>query len=57
MTSDKADEVLKKLFDSLKNLESMKSSEFVFNFIHLLYYKYHKNLQIVMAHISILQIG
>ena len=57
MTSDEAEEVIKKLFDSLKNLESMKSSEFVFNFIHLLYYKYHKNLQIVMAHISILQIG
>ena len=56
MTSDEAEEVIKKLFDSLKNLESMKSSEFVFNFIHLLYYKYYKNLQIVMAHISILQI-
>ena len=34
-------------FNSLKkkyqnNLESMKGSEFVFNYIHLLYYKCHK---------------
>ena len=37
----------KELFDSLKNsdqnnLESMKGSEFVFGYIHLLYYKCHK---------------
>ena len=35
------------LFDSLKtkyqnNLESMKGSGFVFNYVHLLYYKYHE---------------
>ena len=47
MMNDEADEVIKKLFDSLKNryqnnLESMKGSEFVFNYVHLLYYKYHK---------------
>ena len=42
MISDEADEVIKKLFDSLKNrfqnnLESMKGSEFVFDCVHLLY--------------------
>ena len=38
------DEVIKEIFDSLKsryqyNLESMKVSEFVFNYVHLLYYR------------------
>ena len=38
MSSDEADEVIKKLFDSLKNryqnnLESMKGSEFVFGYV------------------------
>ena len=47
MTNDEADEVIEELFDSLKNryqnnLESMKGSEFVFDYIHLLYYKCHK---------------
>ena len=47
MINDEADEVIKELFDTLKNryqnnLESMKSSEFVFNYVHLLYYKCHK---------------
>ena len=47
MINNEADEVTKELFDSLKyrnenNLESMKASEFVFNYLHLLYYKYHK---------------
>ena len=47
MISDEADEVIKELFDSLKNrypnnLESMKSSEFVFGYVQLLYCKYHK---------------
>ena len=42
-----ADEVIKKLFDSLKiryqnNLKSMKGSEFVFDYVYLLYYKCHK---------------
>ena len=45
--SDEADKVIKKLFDSLKtwyqnNFESMKGSEFVFDYVHLLYYKCHK---------------
>ena len=40
--NDKADEVIKELFDSLKNryqnnLESMKGSVFDFNYVHLLY--------------------
>ena len=43
MINDEAEEV----FDSVKNryqnnLESMKGSEFVFDYIHLLYYKCHK---------------
>ena len=47
MINDEADEVIKVLLDSLKNryqknLESMKGSEFVFNYVHLLYYKFHK---------------
>ena len=48
MISDEANEVIKELFDSLKNryqnnLESMKGSEFVFDYVHLMYYKCHKN--------------
>ena len=47
MINDEADEVMKNLFDSLKsgyqnNLESMKGSEFVFDYVQLLYYKCHK---------------
>ena len=47
MISHEADEVVKELFDSLKNkyenyLESMKGSEFVFDYVHLLYCKCHK---------------
>ena len=47
MSNDEADAVIKKLFDLLENryltnLESMKSNDFVFNFVHLLYCKYHK---------------
>ena len=42
-----ADEVKKKLFDSLKsryqtNSLSIKGSEFVFDYVNLLYYKCHK---------------
>ena len=38
--NDKADEVIEELFDSLKsryqnNLESIKDSEFVFDYVHL----------------------
>ena len=47
MINDEADEVIKELFDSLKNryqnnFESMKGSEFVFDYVPLLYYKCHK---------------
>ena len=53
MTNDEADEVIKELFYSLKNryqnnLESMKESEFVFDYVQSLYYKCHKiNLNLV----------
>ena len=45
--NNEADKVLKEAFDLLKNryennLESMKGSEFVFSYVHLLYYKCHK---------------
>ena len=45
--SDEADEVIKKLFDSLKNryqnnLQSMRDGQFVFDYVHLLYYKCHR---------------
>ena len=45
--SDEADEVTKNFFDSLKNryqnnLQSMRGSEFVFDYVQLLYYKCHK---------------
>ena len=45
--NNEADEVVKELFDSLKNrcqnnLESMKGTEFVIDYVHLLYYKCHK---------------
>ena len=45
--NEEADEVIQKRFKSLKNryqnkLESMKSSEFVFDYVHFLYYKWPK---------------
>ena len=45
--NDEVDEVMKEIFDSIKNkyqnnLESIKGSEFVFDYVHLLYYKCHK---------------
>ena len=47
LMNDEAGEVINKLFDPLKNrlqnnLESMKASEFVFDYVYLLYYKCHK---------------
>ena len=47
MIIDEADEFIKELFDSLKNryqnnLESMTVSDFVFDYVQLLYYKCHK---------------
>ena len=47
MINDEADEVIKELFDSLKNryqnnLESMKGSAFISDYVHLWYYTCHK---------------
>ena len=47
MINDEADEVIKKHFESLKKryqniLELKKGSQFLFNCVHLLYYKFHK---------------
>ena len=47
MINDEADEAIEKLFESFKNryqnnLESMRGSDFVFDYVHSLYYKYHK---------------
>ena len=47
MINDEADEVIKEPFDSFKNryqnnLQSMKGSELVFDYVHLLYYECHK---------------
>ena len=45
--NDEEDEVIKELFDSHRNryqnnVVLMKASEFVFDYVHLLYYKCHK---------------
>ena len=47
MIHDEVNEVMKELFDQLKNryqniLESMKGSEFLFDYVHWFYYKCHK---------------
>ena len=47
MINVEADKFIRKLFDLLKNryenkLESIKGSEFVLYYVHLLYYKCHK---------------
>ena len=47
INSDVTDEIIEKLFNSLKNrhqnnLQLMRGSEFVFDYIQLLYYKCHK---------------
>ena len=47
MISGEIGEVIKQLFDSLKNtyqnnLQSMRGSEFVIDYVQLLYYKCHK---------------
>ena len=46
-SDDETDEYIEELFKSLKNryqnnLQLMKGSEFVFNYVNLLYYKCHK---------------
>ena len=47
MINDEADEVVNELSESIKNryqnnLESIKGSKFIFDFVHLLYYQCHK---------------
>ena len=48
MINDDADEVIEELFKSLENRyqnnleESMKASEFFFDYVNFLYYKCHK---------------
>ena len=47
MINDEASEAIEELFDSFKNryqnsLEFMKGTEFVIDYVHLLYYKCHK---------------
>ena len=42
MISDEADEVIKKLFDSLKNIYQSNLGSIVFDHVKLLYYKCHK---------------
>ena len=47
MVSDDADEVIKKSFDSFKgryqnDLQSMRGSEFVIDYVQLLHYKFHE---------------
>ena len=47
MINNDADEAIKELFKSLKNryqnkLELLKDGDFVFDYVHLLYYKCHK---------------
>ena len=56
MINDEADEVIKKLFKSLKkryqnNLKLVKVDEFVFDYVHLLHYECHKINRIVADHI------
>ena len=47
MINDEADEVIKELFDLLKNryqnnLQPMEGCELIFDCVHLLYFKCHK---------------
>ena len=56
MINDEAGEVIKELFDSLQNryqnnLESVKGSYFLFDYVNLLYCKCHKKIRIVVGHI------
>ena len=62
MSSDEADKVIKNLFDSLKsrygnNLDSMRGSVFVFDYVQLLHYKCYKQISIAVNQILIFLIG
>ena len=55
MINDDTDQIIKELFDSRRdryqnNLESKKGSDFVFNYVHLLCYKYHKINPMMVDH-------
>ena len=56
--NDEADEVIEEFFQSLKNRyqnnkESMKGSDFVFDYVHLMYYKCHEiNLNCGVSYID-----
>ena len=56
MINEEADGVKKELFNSLKyryqnNLEPLRGSTFVSDYVQLLYYKCNKKIQIVVDHI------
>ena len=57
MINNEPDEVIKELYVSLKNryendIESMKGSEFVFDYVRLFYYKCHEiKTKILLDHI------
>ena len=59
MDNGKVDQVIDKLFKSLQNryennLEhSVKGKEFVYDYVHLSYYKCHKKIQTVMDYIYV----
>ena len=56
MNNDKGDKIIRECFDSLLKrnqvglVTSIKGSDFIFDCVYLLYYKYHK-LQIVVDHV------
>ena len=56
MSNDETDEVIKELFDSLKNIyhnhsDSMKDSGFVFHYVHYCIINVIKKIRIVVDHI------
>ena len=57
MINNEPDEVIKELYVWLKNryendIESMKGSEFVFDYVHLFYYKCHEiKTKVLLDHI------
>ena len=62
MIKGEAAEIMEELFDSLKkryqnNLETIRDSEFVIDYVHLLYYKCHKYISVLVDHVKILLIG
>ena len=62
LINDEIDEVIEELVKPSQNKyqnnleESMQGSEFVIDYVHLFYYKFHKIIQIMVDHIQILLI-